>query len=89
MSDVQTFIEVKQHPQSGPETPQTMCEKFEDFLKNSIFDYFLTFCHGPPPHGLTTVMLLVGAQFPCTQLCAHILGTRQSDILIMETIFVF
>ena len=38
VSDVQTFIEVKQHPQSGPETPHTMCEKIEDFLKNSIFD---------------------------------------------------
>ena len=51
---VQTFIEVKQHPQAGPETPHTMCGKFEDFLKNSIFDYFLTFCHGGPPHGLIT-----------------------------------
>ena len=49
--DEQTFIEVKQHTQAGPETPHTMCEKFEDFLKNSIFDYFLTFCHGPPPMG--------------------------------------
>ena len=49
VSDVQTFIEVKQHPQSGPETPHTMCEKFEDFLKNSIFDYFLNFSHGGPP----------------------------------------
>ena len=57
MSDVQTFIEVKQHPQAGPETPPTMCEKFEDFLKNSIFDYFLTFCHGgPPPWLLITVI---------------------------------
>ena len=51
MSDVQTFIEVKQHPQSGPETPHTMCEKIEDFLKNSIFDYFLTFCHVLRPEG--------------------------------------
>ena len=31
VSDVQTFIEVKQHLQAGPETPHTMCEKFEDF----------------------------------------------------------
>ena len=29
--DEQTFIEVKQHPQAGPETTHTMCEKFEDF----------------------------------------------------------
>jgi len=46
VSDVQTFIEVKQHPQAGPETPHTMCEKFEDFWKNLIFD-FLNFSHGP------------------------------------------
>ena len=32
VSDVQTFKEVKQHPQAGPETPHTMCEKFEDFF---------------------------------------------------------
>ena len=51
VSDVQTFIEVKQHPQVGSETPHTMCEKFEDFWKNSIFDYFLNFSHGAPPHG--------------------------------------
>ena len=52
MSDVQTFKEVKQHPQAGPEIPYTMCEKFENFLKNSIFDYFLTISHGgPTPHG--------------------------------------
>ena len=54
MSEVQTFIEMKQYPQAGPETPDTMCEKFEDFLKNSIFDYFLTFCHAPPPWLLIT-----------------------------------
>ena len=29
--DEQTFIEVKQHPQAGPETTHTMCEKFENF----------------------------------------------------------
>ena len=29
--DAQTFIEVKQHPQAGPETTHTMCEKFENF----------------------------------------------------------
>ena len=52
VSEVQTFIEVKQHPQAGPETPHNMCEKFEDFWKNSIFDYFLNFSHGGPhPHG--------------------------------------
>ena len=64
MSDVQTFIEVKQHPQAGPETPYTMCEKFEDFLKNSIFDYFFfdLFPWGAPPpmavnHWYTLVIL--------------------------------
>ena len=46
--DVQTFIDVNQHPQAGPETPYTMCEKFEDFFKNSIFDYFFNFSHGGP-----------------------------------------
>ena len=68
MIDDQTFIEVKQHPQAGPETPHTMCEKFEDFLKNSIFDYFLTFCHGGPPPWL----LITGGSrenFQKTELC--------------------
>ena len=49
VSDVQTFIEVKQYPQAGPETPHTMCEKFEDVWKNSIYDYFLNFSHGSTP----------------------------------------
>ena len=48
MSDVQTFIEVKQHPQAGPETTHTMCEKFEDFWKNQIFENFLTIFYAPP-----------------------------------------
>ena len=26
-----TFIKAKQHPQAGPKTPHTICEKFEDF----------------------------------------------------------
>ena len=43
MSDVQTFIEVKQHPQAGPETPHTMCEKFEDFWKIQFSTIFWTF----------------------------------------------
>ena len=48
VSDVQTFIEVKQHPQAGPETTHNMCEKFENFLKNRFFDFFLTFFVGGP-----------------------------------------
>ena len=46
--DEQTFIEVKQHPQVGPETTHNMCEKFENFLKNRFFDFFLTFFVGGP-----------------------------------------
>ena len=38
--DEQTFIEVKQHPQAGPETTHTMCEKFENFWKNQILKFF-------------------------------------------------
>ena len=41
--DEQTFIEVKQHPQAGPETTHTMCEKFENFWKNQISDFFLPY----------------------------------------------
>ena len=48
MSDEQTFIEAKQHPQAGPETTHNMCEKFENFLKNRFFDFFLTFFVGGP-----------------------------------------
>ena len=29
--DKQTLIEVKQHPQAGPETTHTMCDKFGNF----------------------------------------------------------
>ena len=49
--DEQSFIEVKQHPQAGPETTHTMCEKFENFWKNRIFEFFLTIFHGPPHMG--------------------------------------
>ena len=49
MCDEQTFIEVKQHPQAGPETTHTMSEKFENFWKNQIFEIFLTIFYGPPP----------------------------------------
>ena len=52
--DEQTFIEVKQHPQAGPETTHIMCVKYENFLKNQFFDFFLTNFHGGPPHGLIT-----------------------------------
>ena len=34
----------------------SMCEKFEDFFKKSIFDYFFTFSHAP--HELITDKLL-------------------------------
>ena len=54
--DEQTSIEVKQHPQAGPETTHTMCEKIGNFWKNPIFDFFfLTFSHvGPPTWVLIT-----------------------------------
>ena len=39
MTDVQAFIEVKQHPKNGPETPDTICEKFEDFRKIQFSTY--------------------------------------------------
>ena len=29
--DEQTFLEVKQHPQVGPEATHTICEKFRNF----------------------------------------------------------
>ena len=48
--DEQTFIEVKQHPQAGPETTHTMCEKFEDFWKNQMFEKKLIIFYGGPPH---------------------------------------
>ena len=35
--DEQTFIELKQHPQAGPETTHIMCEKFGNLWKNPIF----------------------------------------------------
>jgi len=54
VSDVQTFIEVKQHPKAGPETPHSMCEKFENFFEKSIFDYFFYLFPWAPPHGLIT-----------------------------------
>ena len=62
VSDVQTFIEVKQHPQAGPETPHTMCEKFEGFWKNSIFDYFLNFSHGSPPPMAVNMLDFLGTK---------------------------
>ena len=53
--DEQTFIEVKQHPQAGPETTHIMCVKYENFLKNHFFDFFWPiFMGGPTPHGLIT-----------------------------------
>ena len=48
VSDVQIFIEVKQHPQAGPETPHNMCEKFEGFLKIQFSTIFWAFPMGPP-----------------------------------------
>ena len=56
--DAQTFIEVKQPPQAGPETTHTMCEKFENFWKNRIFEIFLIIFHGGP-HGLITAPMQV------------------------------
>ena len=48
--DEQTFIEVKQYPQAGPETTHTMSEKFENFWKNQIFEIFFDhFLWGAPP----------------------------------------
>ena len=50
VSDEQTFIGVKQHPQAGPGTTHIMCVKYENFLKNRFFDFFWTNFMGPPPH---------------------------------------
>ena len=47
--DEQTFIEVKQHPQAGPETTHIMCVKYGNFLKNQFFDFFLEQFSWPPP----------------------------------------
>ena len=49
VSDEQTFIGVKQHPQAGPETTHIMCVKYWNFLKNQFFDFFLDHFHAPPP----------------------------------------
>ena len=46
--DEQTFIEVKQHPQAGPETTHIMCVKYGNFFKNQFFDFFWTNFHAPP-----------------------------------------
>ena len=54
LCDEQPFIEVNQHPQAGPETTHTMCEKFENFWKNRIFEFFFDHFSCPPPHGLIT-----------------------------------
>ena len=61
--DEQTFIEVKQHPQAGPETTHTMCEKFENFWKNQIFEIFLTIFYGGPPHRLITDQVMISEPF--------------------------
>ena len=45
--NVQTFMEINQHPQAFLETPYTTCEMFEDFLKKWIFDYFFTSSDAP------------------------------------------
>ena len=47
MCDEQTLIEVKQDLQAEPETTHTMCEKFEDFWKNQIFNYFFIIFYAP------------------------------------------
>ena len=52
--DGQTFIEVKQHPQAGPETTHTMSEKFENFWKNQIFEIFFDHFLWGAPHRLIT-----------------------------------
>ena len=49
VSDEQTFIGVKQHPQAGPETTHIMCVKYGKFFKNQFFDFFWTNFHGGPP----------------------------------------
>ena len=50
VSDEQTFIGVKQHPQAGPGTTHIMCVKYENFFKNRFFDFFLDqFLWGAPP----------------------------------------
>ena len=64
MSDEQTFIEAKQHPQAGAETTHTMCEKFENFWKNRIFEIFLTIFYAPPPHRLITDYQIVRSKKP-------------------------
>ena len=48
VSDVQTFIEVKQLPQAGPETPNIMSKKFQHFWKKRVFEIFWLFFYGPP-----------------------------------------
>ena len=48
VSDEQTFIGVKQHPQDGPEKTHIMCVKYENFLKNRFFDFFWTNSYAPP-----------------------------------------
>ena len=46
VSDEQTFIGVKQHPQAGPGTTHIMYVKYENFLKNRFFDFFWTNSYG-------------------------------------------
>ena len=47
MCDEQKFVEVQQHPDVGPETTHTMCEKFRSFWKNQFF--FIISYGGPTP----------------------------------------
>ena len=49
VSDEQTFIGAKQHPQAGPETIHIMCVKYWNFLKNQFFDFFWKIFMAPPP----------------------------------------
>ena len=57
VSDEQTFIGVKQHPQAGPGTTHIMCVKYENFLKNRFFDFFWTNSYGGPPHNYGSLFL--------------------------------
>ena len=50
VSDEQTFIGVKQHPQAGPGTTHIMCVKYENFFKNRFFWFFFgPILMGAPP----------------------------------------
>ena len=59
--DEQTFIEVKQHPQAGPETTHIMCVKYENFFKNQFCAAVLRPSGGAASVCLLSMMFLVGA----------------------------